>query len=39
MKDAVAIAHAFVRAGLEESFPLNRFVGPIYHKALSKRNL
>ena len=35
--DAVRTANAFVRAGLEESFPMNRFVGPIYHKALAKR--
>lgn len=37
VKDAVETANAFVRAGLEDSFPLNQFVGPIYHKALAKR--
>jgi len=37
VRDAVETANRFVRAGLEESFPLNAFVGPIYHKALSKR--
>ena len=36
--DAVAMAREFVRCGLEHSFPLNQFVGPIYHKALSKYN-
>ena len=35
--EAVKTAKAFVRAGLEESFPMNQFVGPIYHKALAKR--
>ena len=35
--EAVKTANAFVRAGLEESFPMNQFVGPIYHKALAKR--
>lgn len=34
---AAATATAFVNAGLVESFPLNRFVGPIYHKALAKK--
>jgi pyridoxine kinase len=33
---AVASAHDFVRAALRESFPLNRHVGPLYHKALAK---
>lgn len=37
VKDAVCTANAFVRAGLEESFPMNQFVGPIYHKAYAKR--
>jgi len=36
VRSAFQTAHAFVKAGLEHSFPLNRFVGPIYHKALAK---
>ena len=36
--EAVAMAREFVRCGLEHSFALNQFVGPIYHKALSKFN-
>lgn len=33
---AVATAHDFVKAALREGFPLNRHVGPLYHKALAK---
>ena len=36
VRSAFQTAHAFVKAGLEHSFPLNRFVGPIYHKALAR---
>lgn len=36
--EAVEMAHAFVLCGLEHSFPLNQFVGPVYHKALAKFN-
>jgi len=38
VKDAVTMAREFVRCGLEHSFPLNQFVGPVYHKALAKFN-
>ena len=38
VKDAVMMARDFVRCGLEHSFPLNQFVGPVYHKALAKYN-
>jgi len=34
--DAFCTAHEFVRQGLIHSFPLNKFVGPIYHKAYAK---
>ena len=37
--EAVRTAHEFVRAGLLGSFPLNKFVGPIYHKALAKTRI
>ena len=37
VKEAFATATEFVYAGLEQSFPLNQFVGPIYHKALAKK--
>jgi len=33
---AVATAHDFVQAALHDAFPLNRHVGPLYHKALAK---
>ncbi len=36
--EAVRTARQFVRAGLSDSFPLNQFVGPIYHKALAKQS-
>ncbi len=35
--EAFQTAHSFLLAGLQDSFPLNQFVGPIYHKALAKR--
>ena len=38
IKEAVAMAREFVRCGLEHSFPLNGFGGPVYHKALAKFN-
>lgn len=38
VQQAVKTATAFVNAGLKEGFPLNQFVGPIYHKALAKIN-
>ena len=37
VKEAFLTATEFVFAGLERSFPLNQFVGPIYHKALAKQ--
>ena len=36
VQQACQCAHDFVHAGLKKSFPLNKHVGPIYHKALSK---
>ncbi len=35
--EAFQTAHRFVKAALEESFPFNQFTGPVYHKALAKR--
>ena len=37
VREAVTTANAFVRAGLEQGFPLNAFAGPIYHKAYAKQ--
>lgn len=36
VEEAAATATAFVNAGLRESFPYNKFTGPIYHKAYAK---
>lgn len=34
--EAFRCAHAFVRAGLQKSFPMNRHVGPLWHKAYAE---
>lgn len=34
--EAFRCAHAFVRAGLQKSFPLNRHVGPLWHRAYAE---
>ncbi|TLG71542.1 pyridoxine/pyridoxal/pyridoxamine kinase [Culicoidibacter larvae] len=35
--DAVQTAKTFVTEALRDSFPLNEYVGPLYHKALAKK--
>ena len=37
VKEAFATAHRYLRAALEEGFAFNQFTGPVYHKALAKR--
>lgn len=37
VKAAFETAHRFLHAALEESFPFNQITGPVYHKALAKR--